>query len=137
MLGLLVVVTLWCEYSYEAREASGEVAFVGDINSTKYGYQVLESIDEQDPDYVILMGDVCYKGDSTIFETYKATFGDRLRVIVGNHDLRDFCKKAYDKPFSLVDDGVTIIGLNSHGDLKETTGIRKEECRKQHSHTDT
>ena len=114
---LLVVVTIYSQISYEHR-AKGEIAFVGDINNTNAGNKVLKGIAGLNTTDVILLGDVCYHGDCSMLEKYQAEFGEKLKCILGNHDIRTFAKETCGQPWSFERDGITVIGLNTQGDLK-------------------
>lgn len=121
ILALLIVGSFWTEYGYNAGyNARGEgIAFVGDINNTEAGNQVLEAIDEIDHDFVILVGDLCYQHDCSMLIKYKAMFGDRLKCILGNHDLLQFVRDLCGQPWSLANDNLLLIGLNSQDNLNK------------------
>ena len=103
------------------------VAFVGDINNTAAGDLVTKAVngDKWDwstngdtPSHVIIVGDACYHSDyvnNTCIQLskYQAKFGDKLKVICGNHDLSPYVQKICSKPFAFEVYDTLIIGLNT------------------------
>lgn len=63
-----------------------KVAVVGDIDSTSAGTNVYNQIKKQNPNEVIILGDLGYDDDLKWFKSTYGTLGDKLWCVIGNHE---------------------------------------------------
>lgn len=103
---------------------------VGDIDCSNH---LDDQVKEDNPDLLIVLGDLCYKSDLTDF---KAIYGDfktdnKLACIIGNHDSEeDGTSRLENKTLEycgdhwyrkIANDTTLLIGLNTNGDTESQT----------------
>ncbi|MDW0133961.1 MAG: metallophosphoesterase [Nitrososphaeraceae archaeon] len=103
---------------------------VGDIDCSNH---LDNQVKKDNPDILIVLGDLCYKSDLRVFN---ATYGhfkedNKLVCLIGNHDSReDGSSKLLNKTREycgdhwyrkIANDTTLLIGLNTNGDTKSQT----------------
>lgn len=103
---------------------------VGDINCSNH---LDNQIKKDNPDILIVLGDLCYKSDLRLFNSTYGRFKEdnKLACLIGNHDskedgsskllnkARDYCEDHWYR--KIANDTTLLIGLNTNGDTKLQT----------------
>jgi outer membrane biosynthesis protein TonB len=63
-----------------------KVAVIGDVDNTNAGTANYEQIKKQNPDMVVVLGDLGYDSNIDWFKKTYGTLGDKVWCIIGNHD---------------------------------------------------
>ena len=128
-----LIATLFLTGKYVYGQDGLTVIFVGDISCTSNGLATLDSIKAENPDAVILLGDMSYEAFPACIATYVKDMrndGVTVRCNIGNHDSdqveSDALEKAYwnlcaggasQGGFWKIQSGnITIFGINTQCD---------------------
>jgi hypothetical protein len=104
---------------------STKIDFTGDVS----GSAVLDQIVKQEPDLVVVAGDLGYKSTLAWFkDAYEGALGEELRCVIGNHEAEEDGSAALEKEalaycgdhwyVKTANSTTLLIGFNSNGDAK-------------------
>lgn len=103
-----------------------KIIITGDVDNTNSGNAVLAQIKTQNPDNVIVLGDLGYDSDLKWFKSSYGQFGNKLLCVIGNHDApedgsssiyaeaKEFCSTSF---YSVKVNTAMFVGFDTSGDL--------------------
>ena len=103
-----------------------KVILTGDIENSPAGVSVFNQIKAQNPDNVVVLGDLGYSSSLKWFKSTYGSLGNKINCVIGNHDAanedgsaavekeaRAYCSDSY----YFKKNHVLFLGFNTNGDL--------------------
>jgi len=112
-----------------------KVIMTGDIENSPAGIAVFNQIKVQNPDNVIILGDLGYQSNLAWFKSTYGTLGNKINCVIGNHESSNedgsaslqaeataYCADSY----YIKKNHVLFLGFNTNGNLNTQLGSAQQ-----------